>query len=75
MTSRDQDMFGKLPKLKLGVNHQKRRPKLGKDYHSLFKSTFLLDVFPTTKQIGNLQEVSPINTKSFFKKGGQKIII
>ena len=61
MTSRDQDMFRKLPKLKLGVYHQKRRPKLGKYYHSSFKSTFLLDVFPTTKQIGNLQEVSPIN--------------
>ena len=26
MTSRDQDMFGKLPKLKLGVNHQRGDP-------------------------------------------------
>ena len=42
LTLKDQDRFGKLPKLKLGVNHQKRRSKLGKDYHSLYKSSFYL---------------------------------
>ena len=50
MTLEDQDMFGKLPNLKLRVNHQERKSNLGKDSHSLFHSTFPLGVFPKPKK-------------------------
>ena len=50
ITLEDQDMFGKLPQLKLGVNHQDRKSKLGKDSHSLFHSTFPLGGFPNPKK-------------------------
>ena len=64
MTLKDKDTFQKLSKLKLGVNYQKRKSKLGNNSQFLLHSTFPLDGFPNLRRIRGSQ--GKITYKNFL---------